>query len=311
MDSKKKGMNHSRACQILELRREHLSKESIKKQYRYKALAHHPDKNLDVDSTAKFVEIKEAYEYLLNYYDDSSDDEEICFNESSNASYEWTLFTFLKNIVQHEHKSGILNTILQKISTSCEDGAIETLRSMDKQLFMKTVDILKKYEPVFHFQGGFMNKLDGLVKERQQNDEIIFLHPTLDDLFENRLYRLTVNDHIYIVPLWHHELVYDQSGNDIYVNCIPTLPSNVTIDSKNNINVSLRYSIQEIWGKDAIDIGICDRPIEFSTAHLRVMAHQTLVLQNGIPRINTEHVYDVEKRGSISLDITLDFENDI
>jgi hypothetical protein len=179
---------------------------------------------------------------------------------------------------------------------------------MDKQLFIKTVDILKKYELVFHFQGGFMDKLDALVKERQKNDEIIFLHPTLDDLFENRLYRLTVNDHIYIVPLWHHELVYDQSGNDIYINCIPKLPSNVTIDSKNNINVSLRYSIQDIWGKDKIDIGICDRPIEFSPAHLRFIEHQTLVLQNGIPRINTEKVYDVEKRGTISLDITLDLE---
>jgi hypothetical protein len=308
MDSRKKGMNYNRACHLLELTRENLSKDSIKKQYRYKALAHHPDKNPDANSTEKFIEINEAYEYLLNYYDDSSDDDEMYSTESSNMSYEWTLFTFLKNIVQHEHKSGILNTILQKISTSCEVTAIETLRSMDKQLFMKTVDILKKYELVFHFQGGFMDKLDVLVKERQKNDEIIFLHPTLDDLFENRLYRLTVNDHIYIVPLWHHELVYDQSGNDIYINCIPKLPSNVTIDSKNNINVSLRYSIQEIWGKDMIDIEICDRPIEFSPAHLRFIAHQTLVLQNGIPRINTEKVYDVEKRGTISLDITLDLE---
>jgi hypothetical protein len=85
-----------------------------------------------------------------------------------------------------------------------------------------------------------------------KEDECIILNPTLNDLLENNLYRLIVNNHTYIVPLWHNELVYDNSGNDIYVKCNPILPENMEIDDANNIKIDINYKISEIWGVDTI-----------------------------------------------------------
>lgn len=41
------------------------SPQEIKKAYRKKARKYHPDINTDSDATAKFIEIKDAYEYIL------------------------------------------------------------------------------------------------------------------------------------------------------------------------------------------------------------------------------------------------------
>ena len=40
--------------------------ENLKKQYRLKALLYHPDKNNSPDASAKFQEINESYQYLLD-----------------------------------------------------------------------------------------------------------------------------------------------------------------------------------------------------------------------------------------------------
>ena len=86
-----------------------------------------------------------------------------------------------------------------------------------------------------------------------KNDECIILNPTIDDLLANNLYKLRVNDFTYIVPLWHHELVYDNSGNDIYVKCFPMLPDNVCIDDQNNIHIDCKYDIKEILNKEYVE----------------------------------------------------------
>ena len=59
-------MNFKEACIILEIDdSEEPSAQTIKKQYRTKALRYHPDKNKSEDASAKFLEIQSAYEYLL------------------------------------------------------------------------------------------------------------------------------------------------------------------------------------------------------------------------------------------------------
>lgn len=53
----------------------------IKKAYRNKAKQYHPDKNSDEDSQQKFIEITEAYEFLLNNNKNPNFDFEINFRE--------------------------------------------------------------------------------------------------------------------------------------------------------------------------------------------------------------------------------------
>jgi hypothetical protein len=59
-----------------------------------------------------------------------------------------------------------------------------------------------------------------------------------------------MNKNYYCIPLWHHELVYDNSGSDIYVKCNPILDENENVVYTDL--VSLAIWIPETIGKDII-----------------------------------------------------------
>jgi hypothetical protein len=57
---------------------------------------------------------------------------------------------------------------------------------------------------------------------------------------ENNIFKLYVDDELYLVPLWHDELYFDSlSGSDIIVLCNPELPANMVLDEDNNLHVQL------------------------------------------------------------------------
>ena len=124
---------------------------------------------------------------------------------------------------------------------------------------------------------------------------------------EDSLYRLTVNQRKYIIPLWFHELVYDQDGHDIYVQCIPILPDNMRLDENNNLYINLKYSISDIWDKSEIIVvqfGKID--VKFQPSQLKLCKNQKYILGNrGISKINTLNIYDITKKSDIILDIEL------
>jgi hypothetical protein len=108
------------------------------------------------------------------------------------------------------------------------------------------------------------------------------------------------------VPLWHHELVYDNSGSDIYVKCNPILPENVSIDNKNNIYVKHCCSLVDIWDKGKIELKLGEKTFCVSADKLRITKNQTHVLEKqGISKINTVQIYDVSKLGDIIVDIEI------
>ena len=43
------------------------SEDEIKKAFRKMAMKYHPDKNHDPDAEKKFIEIRNAYEYIINH----------------------------------------------------------------------------------------------------------------------------------------------------------------------------------------------------------------------------------------------------
>ena len=229
-------MNYKKACEILNITILPISLIDLKRQYRINALLYHPDKNLSLDTTKKFQEIKDAYEFILKYDghvdDDTDDDYESEQNNTDNdpKGYVHMLSSFIKNIVQGEPNNQLFYTILKRISSVCEASALDTLQKLDTQTLIKIYGIIKIYNKSMHFGQEFIQKIGLMITNKVNNQECIILNPTLDDLFENNLYRLKVNNHTYIVPLWHNELVYDNSGNDIYIKCNPILPENIEID---------------------------------------------------------------------------------
>ena len=311
-------MNYKNACELLDIvPDEQICPSKLKRQYRAKALLYHPDKNRSEGATYNFQKVHEAYEYLLHcdgymgdnmFNDDDDDAEDADFVYEKVGRYKDLLSSFIQNIVVGETQSQIFNIILNRISGACEATAIDTLKKLDRQMLIKIYDIVKKYGKSMHLGEGIIQKLETIISDRITGDERIILNPTLEDLFDNNLYKLTVNKQTYIVPLWHNELVYDNSGNDIYIHCNPVLPDNIEIDEMNNVKMNVSYKISDIWGRDVLPINVgLRRTLPVVPSQLKLATKQTLVFANmGISRINVKDVYDIKSRSDLHLSVTLE-----
>lgn len=273
----------------------------IKQQYKIYALKYHPDKNKSPNSTEKFQEIHTAYEYLCNNVD--SDDD----SDTSDKSYSNILFKFLESIIPIDKDSQIMYLIIEKISKVCENKSVDFLEKLDKEVLIKILNLIKMNKEILHINNNYIELIESVINKKSQNDEVIILNPTLEDLFDNNLYKLTVENQTYIVPLWHHELIYENNNRDIYVKCNPILPDNIEIDDINDIHVYKQYSIKELWGKDTFEVDIHVKKIQLEVDKLKLMRHQTIILlKSGISRVNLKNIYDVSMVSTIYIHVALD-----
>ena len=309
-------MKFVRSCQVLGIdgiESGDITLDTLKRHYKMKALQYHPDKNKSVDASAKFQEIHDAYEYLMRYQGywetgDTNELNETCDDKHSpeRAGYQWILEAFLKTILKEESRSSLYYTILNRIAMTCEKKALDTLSKLEKSTLFKTYEILMKYKDSLHFSESFLKRVLELIQEKVKGDECIILNPTIDDLIENNLFKLTMQDEMYIIPLWHHELVYDVSGNDLYVKCNPMLPENITIDEDNNLHIHLTLKISDIWEKEWVDIEMGQHKINVSSSHFKVMKHQIVLLaKQGITKINVVDIYDITQKSDVYLNVTM------
>ena len=304
-------MNYEKALRVLEIRSLELDMGLVKRKYRIMALLYHPDKNPAADARERFQEVHAAYEFLmdylrgeLDYSDGDSEEDEEGMGENLSA-YKDILMQFLRSISE-QNETSIFYSVVHKITEKCEEKSLELLGKLNKDLLVKAYDILYKYSALFRISEEFLYKVQLVVEDRMKHDECIILNPTLEDLFAKNVYKLAVGSRTLLIPLWHHELVYEIDGADLYVKCIPILPDNYTIDSENNLIIALEYNIADLLGMDDIKVLVGDRQFVVSTEEFRVVPEQQLVLScAGIPRIMAGDIYNVNRLGNIILDIHL------
>jgi len=266
----------------------------IRKQYKILALQYHPDKNKDPEATDRFREIADAMHYLC----DSKS------SNSTNESYNDIMRVFMDEILQEQ----IMNTILQNMIHLCQEKAIYFMRKINKDILIQIRKIIELYRPIFHLPDSFIGTLDEIIRGRLEGDERIIFHPTLGDLFGDLLYKYTaVSGEVFCVPLWHHSLVYDNSGVDLYIECFPILPENMWIDEYNQLHVELIYSILDIWRKEFIEVEIGNRIFYVPLKRLYMIPNQVYHIKgSGISAIDTVNIYNVERRMDIILYLTIE-----
>lgn len=321
-------MTKKQALTILQIEEWSPTEEVIRKSYRKLALKYHPDKNSNQDATERFQEVKEAYDYLQNnYLFDVSD----TTNQAEYMDYVYILKSFLSGVFKEESSNRfVLIEFMRKIVEICEEKAIHIIKNIDKHILKRMYEIIVTYSDVFHFSDEFIENIHEIVKHKFEKDERIILHPVLDDLFASNVYKLTINQHVYIVPLWHQQLVYDikpkplvsnESGesseessdessnesNEIYVDCFPVLPENILIDDQNNIHVWISKSITEVFEKNRLEFSLGSQLITFPSEKLFIKKKQIQYLyEQGIPRINIDDMYNTSKLGDIIIYLTLE-----
>ena len=295
-------MNFQKACKILDINsKQKINIDELKHKYKRGALKYHPDKNNSIDAKNKFQEVSEAYQYLC--------ENNMNLNELSqaNTSYSDILFTFINTIIPIDKDTGVIHVIIQKLTHICETKSNDFLDNLDKETLIKIYNIIKMNKDIFHIKPEYISKIESIINNKVQNDEVIILNPTLEDLFDNNLYRLTIDKKTYIIPLWHHELQYDNNGKDLYVRCNPVLLDDIEVDEINDIHFYKTYNIHDLWGQEYIDVEIGSRIFTVEVNKLKIMRNQTIFICNsGISRPNIKNIYDVSILSTVHIHLTLE-----
>lgn len=292
-------MNKSKALEILGI--DDADEETVKKAYRGLALKYHPDKNPNVDSTAKFQEIHAAYVYLTGSSTDGFD-------------YTSLLRAFLRTWLVGDGENDVLHEWLRRITTICEEKAILLLQNIDKHILKNIYELISKNSEILHISSNFIEKMRDVLKGKFENDERIILHPFLDDI-EN-IYKLTIGEKVYLVPLWHHHLVYDaDDGKEIYVDCYPLLPDPIWIDEYNNIHIEVKHEGMDIWKQNGITVDIGKRSLFIDKSEIRLTEYQVITcMGKGIPTtsfsyLNTDNNVDwCKDKSHVYIHLTIYFD---
>lgn len=320
-------MEYKTAFEILEIDVNKISYEKItlqylKTKYHKLALLNHPDKNGNTpESNEKFQKINEAFFYLKREISileddpftkeqekDQKDEEGNEEPNNYNDSYRNFLNMFIGNVIDGRYNDFIKNIIKEILIVGCKNISLKLFEDLDKESSFTIYHFLSKHRFIFHLNEENLSQLREKLLDKY-NDVVIYkLNPSIDDLMDNNLYKLYVDDILYLVPLWHNELYYDGSGCEIIVICEPELPADITIDDDNNICIDKKVSLIDIpnlIGKN-ISVFIGKRCFNIPVEGLYLKYNQIYTIkQQGLSQIK-ENIYDVSKRSDIIVKITME-----
>ena len=324
-------MDLIQAMEIMEIEMDEITKitlGTLKKKYHRLALLSHPDKNGNsIEAKEKFQKIGEAYEVLkrelvlLNPLDEENSRTQ---SPSMGSGYSSVLNMFLESILQGKYNEFILSTI-KDIVLGVKEISIKMFDKLDRETSLVIYDFIFKYKNILHVSESILNLLREIILEKFKDIQIYILNPSIDDLFENNVYKLEINKTLYFVPLWHGELYFDaniedKTSNeernveevlshneyDIIVKCIPDLPPHINIDENNNLYVNINIPFKTSLLKEkSIPIYLGKKRFDVEIERLLIKEKQTYVFRKmGISLINENDMYNVERKGDVYVKIT-------
>lgn len=272
----------------------------ITKAYRIASLKYHPDKNENSpESTAKFQQINEAYQYLMSKSNTTATTE-----LPSSSSYHDIFVFFIRAMF---NRSGIqpvnvnsddIEAALMHIISSNYDKLLHTL---DKSTAVAVYEFMREYADILHLPSDAFEKMFKIVSDKMKSDNVIILNPTLTDVFQKKVYELEYESKHFTVPLWHNEIYYKLDNDaDLVVRCnISDVPEYMYIDENNHITINIRTSIQKLLDTGSVTVCI---PLSPDPLSITIPCHELMVVKNvqvyqcpdpiGIPRINTRKPLD-------------------
>lgn len=147
------------------------------------------------------------------------------------------------------------------------------------------IQMIKKYRTVVEFATEkIVDRMEEIARQRTA-PEIIILNPSVENLLDYSLYKLSFGEDVFLVPLWHQELVYEsRDKKTVVVQCIPELPDGITIDENNHLYVKLCCSVYDVLYKEKIQFLIGERAFFIDCNEIKCKQTQEIVLRGaGIP----------------------------
>jgi len=304
-------MNYKDAFEILEIDLSSvgyndMSLEYLKKQYRKLALKHHPDKNGNTfESNEHFKKINEAYTYLKNENNFLHDEED---NKQDSPLYYDVLKGFMKTVFEGKYND-LMSKIVNDIIVAGKKISVKLFDDLDKDTALNIYTFLSNNRSILHLKQEILDAIREVVVKKYDNVDVYKLNPSITDLLNNNLYKLNINNELFLVPLWHNESYFDGSGCEIIVICEPELPEHISIDDDNNLILEKNiYDCKEIYNmilnNGVISINLGEKEYNISVSNLYMKKEQTYRIKNaGLSKIKKD-IYDVSEKTDIIVKIT-------
>ena len=295
-------MNIQLAIDIFEINTStHFNIEYIKKKYHKMALQHHPDKNDNSkESTEKFKQLNDAYQYLKGVLqDEEADDMDYHNNNTSNTDYTYILGLFINSAMTGLYNE-IFTSIIKEIVNGCTKITMKLFEQLDKEHTIELYSFLSKYKNILHISQETINSVRDIININTDG-QIYVLNPSIDDLFENNVYKLEIDSKLYLVPLWHGEHYFD---DNIIVKCVPELPDNISIDENNILYVDMAIPshtlVMTLINQQTIPLKLGKKQFDICTNKLLIKEQQLCILQKqGISQVVETDIYNIGQKADI------------
>lgn len=293
-------MDFNTAVEILGIGNKFTDRE-LKKAYYKNAIKYHPDKNGGCEEASeKFKKIKKAYDFLSN---ESNIQENI--DDMSYSSIIKKCIYFVMPDFQWDEM--FLDSTIQTVLKDCKKASMKLFEQLSKDKAFEVYVFLSKHKDILNLEDNMLNDMLDIIKNKTKHDNIVILNPDINDLLNDKIYKLEVGESIFYVPLWHNEIIYDDiSGNDLIIRNIPELDENVYIDNKNHVHIEVDKNICDLFKEGKLNINLGDKVYDIPGKNISILKTQTIVLNNsGILLADHDNLYNVEKRGDIYIHLSI------
>ena len=307
-------MNYKDAFEILEIDLHKVSYndvtiEYLKKQYRKLALKNHSDKNGNSDkSNEKFKQINEAYHFLKRELQHVNPEEFMSFDSENEETLDSSLYfdilkEFMKTMFEGTYND-ILSKIVQDIIVAGKNLSVKLFDELDKDTALHIYTFLSNHRSTLHLSNNILVQIREIVVKKYDNVQIYKLNPGIHDLMNHNLYKLYVNEELFLVPLWHNESYFETTHGEMIVLCEPELPENITLDDDNNICIEISINIEDellnmIKEDKPICVTIADKEFQISLSHLYIKREQIYRIKNAGLSKAKKDIYDVSEKTDI------------
>jgi hypothetical protein len=302
-------MNYLLAFEILEIdiNIKDITLEYIKKKYHKQALKYHPDKNGNTsESNDKFKQINEAYDYLKREIEETPFLEK---EDTKSSLYVDILKVFLGGVIDGKYNE-VFTKIVNEFILNYSSISLKLFDDLDKETAMGIYTFLSKYKNLFHLKQEILDSIREIIIKKHETTTVYILNPSIDDLLNNNVYKLVLDDKLYLVPLWHTELYFENElQNEIIVLCEPKLDKNIIIDEENNLHITIHvnWCSDFLSTKQNIDVNIGTKIFNIPIKELFIRSEQYYRIRGGgLTKINENDIYDVDKKTDIIFKIYLE-----
>ncbi len=290
-------MNYHNAVKQLNLNHNFTPKE-LRLSYYKMALKYHPDKNCAINSEDEFKKVKEAYEFLLCHKGENTTDQ----------SY----ISFITKLLQStcpniDISNETIEQIINNIFNSCKKALIKIFNKLDKTTAIKLYIFISTNNDILNIEHTTLKSLHEIINSKEELNQTFILHPSLDEILNDSIFKLNVQGKNFYVPLWHSEIIYDLSGEDIMVYSIPELPTNIHIDNNNSIHINIEESVAKILKNNKLIVKLGEKNnIDIPANDIKIINYQIYTLrEKGLLATNHDNIFDPDKRMDIIIHLTL------